>query len=118
MLRRFVERRPWLKSLLKPLLRPFRQETSGAYAELDTGTRAASLANAWQSDAIPLKQRAGVDRSIAAYREGAPIPEFDVLVGLFSLDRYGLAVVAISALNASWRDGDAFATKIYLCEKI
>jgi len=87
MLRQFVERRPGLKNLLKALARPFRQETSAGYSELDPGTRgdrAAALASAWQSGDIPQKQRIGVDRSLARYRAGEAVREFDVLVELLT----------------------------------
>ncbi|MBX3588576.1 MAG: class I SAM-dependent methyltransferase [Ramlibacter sp.] len=32
--------------------------------------------------------------------------------------RHGLAVSAVVTLDASWQDGDAVATKTYLCEKV
>lgn len=88
-LRQFVERRPELKNFLKALARPFRQESSSGYAEFDPLTRAdrvAALSMAWQAKDIPIKQRVGVDRSLASYRLGEPIREFDVLIEL--LRRY------------------------------
>lgn len=38
------------------------------------------------------------------------------LVALFAAN--GLRVVGIESINTDWRDGDAFAMKTYLCEKI
>lgn len=108
MLRQFVERRPGLKNLLKTLARPLRQETSAAYAELEPGTRsdrAAALANAWKSDEIPLKQRVGADRSLASYRAGEPVREFDVLVNLLKQHPLSAGGASASLLEVGCSSG-------------
>ena len=82
MVRRLAERSPQLKLVLKALVRPFRSDVSTGYIELDRSDREnmpSGLTNAWKSENIPGKQRLGVDRTLAAYRAGAPIRQFDVL---------------------------------------
>lgn len=84
-LRGFANRHPQLKTVLKTLAAPFRQSSSSHYASLATGeeaTAAVELQGAWKTESIPALQRKGVDQSLAAYRRGEPIRNFDVLIDL------------------------------------
>ena len=84
-LRQTLDRHPLVKAGIKQLLSPFRRQTSADYRNLSEAERAAAIAalqGAWQDDGIPLKQRSGIDRTLATYRAGAPQRDFDVLVDL------------------------------------
>lgn len=82
-LRRTLDRHPNIKAGLKRLLRPFRSTVSSDYlpvASGDISQVASSLASSWQDARMPARQRLGVEQSLAAYRRGEPIKDFDVLV--------------------------------------
>lgn len=84
-LRQTLDRHPSVKAGLKRLLGPFRQQTSAGYKRLADAERLPvidTLKDAWQDDAIPLKQRAGMEQALAAYCAGAQMPNFDVLVDM------------------------------------
>lgn len=82
-IRAALERHPFAKSVAKLVTDPFRRGESGTYRRLADGDRetvSATLRGAWRAEEIPLRQRAGVDRSLEAYRAGAPSADFDSLV--------------------------------------
>jgi SAM-dependent methyltransferase len=84
-LRQTLDRHPSLKAGVKLVLGPFRRQTSGGYKPLPDAERAPvadALKAAWQDAGIPLKQRAGVEQTLADYRQGAKVRDFDVLVDL------------------------------------
>jgi SAM-dependent methyltransferase len=84
-LRQLLDRHPVVKAGLKTVLRPFRRDTSADYRRLSDNERAPTLqalSGAWRDDSIPQRQRAGVDRTLAEYRGGAAIRDFDSLVDL------------------------------------
>lgn len=83
-LRKLLERMPRLKALIKFVLSWLPNHgVSTGYVEIDS-TEALrpsnSLHRSWKNDNIPDKQRILVDRQLAEYRQGVPVPVFDVLV--------------------------------------
>lgn len=84
-LREVFSRYPNFRRLAKFLSDPFRGGASRGYATLRTAERdsaAEKLKDAWRSPGIPARQRIGVDKQLAAYRDGRPIRGFDVLVDI------------------------------------
>ena len=85
LLRHTLSRFPTAKAGLKRLrdaLFPS-AAVSSHYVELndtETDTEAARLRSAWQTEALPRRQRELVDRQLAAYRRGTPLDVFDVMV--------------------------------------
>lgn len=93
-LREAVKRYPWLAAPARRvlgLLRRIRSLATGQAASVSTnyekldgddivleGTR---LRASWQDEALPARQRALVDRQLAAYRAGEPVDVFDVFIG-------------------------------------
>lgn len=114
-LRAVANRHPWLKSALKTLARPFRPTISSAYARVVDGDRdrlVRDLKGAWQSPQIPSRQRAGVNRQLAAYRNGAQLRSLDVLVDMLSTLRsptHRLSLLEVGC--SSGYHAEAFAVK-------
>lgn len=84
-LRQALDRHPVLKAGLKRVLAPVRPGTSGHYEALpdaERGSTVDALKGAWLDASIPGKQREGVEATLAAYRKGMPMRDFDVLVGM------------------------------------
>jgi ubiquinone/menaquinone biosynthesis C-methylase UbiE len=103
-LRVLAQRHPLLKSVLKLLAAPFRNNTSSAYAQMSVDQRdglAQSLKFAWQSSDIPAQQRKGVDQQLAAYRAGVPEKGFDVLVEMLRTLNPGQALPTILEVGCS-----------------
>lgn len=83
-LRSLLNRFPRLKSALKRLHSRLSPSTgvSSHYVPLNTGEatqESTRLRGAWQSEALPRRQRELVDTQLAAYRRGEPIDVFDVM---------------------------------------
>lgn len=83
-LRSLLNRHPRLKAVLKRLRNRLSPSggVSSHYVPLNTEEAAGEanrLRDAWQSDALPRRQRELVDAQLAAYRGGEPIDVFDVL---------------------------------------
>jgi SAM-dependent methyltransferase len=84
-LRLWLGRHPVLKAVVKRIVAPMRGGVSTGYRRIETAQylhQGSALRNAWQNESIPAAQRRLVDRQLAAYRAGASIPVFDVLVRL------------------------------------
>lgn len=83
-LRSLLNRFPRLKAILKRLRNRLSPSTgvSSHYVPLKTEEavgESARLRDAWQSDALPRRQRELVDAQLAAYRRGESIDVFDVM---------------------------------------
>ena len=84
-LRTALDRHPALKSAARAMLRPLRRGISSDYQPLAEGERSAilgALEDAWKDDDIPHLQREVVEKALADYRSGKPLPAFDCLVEL------------------------------------
>jgi len=85
-LRRWVQRHPRLRAILRNLhLRFSAEAASTALIPLQgeaAGSTALALRDAWQDSAIPERQRRLVDPELASYRAGQAVPAFDVLVDM------------------------------------
>jgi ubiquinone/menaquinone biosynthesis C-methylase UbiE len=84
-LRGLINRFPRLKALLKRCMRAVipAQGVSTHYIEMtgnEVGTESNRLRMAWMDDGLPAKQRELVDRQLTAYRRGASVDVFDVMV--------------------------------------
>jgi len=118
-IRGFVDRYPGLKAFLKAVVRPFRAETSTDYKHLASGdieSASHRLRDAWQAAEIPGRQRDGVDRQLAAYRDGAADLGFDVLIDMLRplAERRAADGVALTVLEVGCSSGyysEAFAIK-------
>ena len=55
------------------------------------------------------KKAYGIQTIETHFNEGDLVREFS---------RHGLKVIDIATIEADWRDGDAFACKTYVCEKV
>src|SRR5262245_38108889 len=89
MLRQAIDRIPGRKELLRRLRDRFlpAASVSSNYVEINPDEMDAEtvrLRAAWQSEALPLRQRELVDRQLAAYGRGEPVDVFDVLVRALS----------------------------------
>lgn len=84
MLRRFLQQHPRLKRCARAVRDLFgSQIVSGNYMALDStavSSAGRELQRAWQDISIPQRQRAIVDAELKAYRTGAEVVVFDVLV--------------------------------------
>ena len=109
-LRDTLDRHPLLKAGLKQLLGPLRRSTSAEYRSLASADRlptATALKGAWKDDAIPLKQRKGVEKSLLSYRAGTPIRDFDVLVDLLrplAAQQPGAALLEVGCSSGYYAD--------------
>lgn len=97
---RILARHPRLDHLARRLYAlAFRSgQVSYAYEHLDDDRadhEAQRLRGSWQSDLIPARQRELVDRQLALFREGKPVPVFDVFVE------------ALRSLSGHWRGSEA-----------
>lgn len=84
-LRGLINRFPRLKVLLKRCMRAVlpAQGVSTHYIEMardEVDSESTRLRMAWTDDGLPAKQRDLVDRQLAAYRRGAAVDVFDVMV--------------------------------------
>ena len=78
-MRRLLSRSPSLRSSLARLSVHYSHRPISSNALVETSER---LLNAWQSDAIPVRQRQLVEEELAAYRRGQAIQVFDALVDI------------------------------------
>jgi SAM-dependent methyltransferase len=84
-LRAILNRHPAWKAAARSLLRPLRGGTSTDYeplAEAARGETLRQLEGAWKDGEIPRLQREGVERALAEFRAGAPVPAFDSFAAL------------------------------------
>lgn len=82
-IREFLYRHPRLLAVVRRLRATTSQSVSTNYQKLQANEverETARLRSAWQNEALPARQRALVDRQILDYREGRPVPVFDVLI--------------------------------------
>jgi SAM-dependent methyltransferase len=119
-LRRTLDRHPSIKAGVKVLLGPFRRQTSDDYKPLPEGARASvfeALKGAWQDEGIPLKQRAGIEKTLAAYRAGVGLRAFDVLVDMLrplAADTPGASLLEVGCSSGYYADVLA-ARQLDLC---
>lgn len=111
-LRSLLSRFPRLRALLKRM----RNRLSGPggvsshYVALkndEAAGEAARLRDAWQSDALPRRQRELVDGQLAAYRRGEPIEVFDVMskaLRALPTDVRGLSVLEVGCSSGFYSE--------------
>ena len=111
-LRSLLSRFPRLKALLKRI----RNRLSGPggvsshYVALkndEAAGEAARLRDAWQSDALPRRQRELVDGQLAAYRRSEPIDVFDVMskaLRALPTDVRGLSVLEVGCSSGFYSE--------------